>query len=221
MPHAHAPIRTAGAPLGDANAAMILLHGRGAGAADILALGREIAPDGVALLAPDADGATWYPHSFLAPLDANQPYLDGALETVARVVGLAEKAGVDRQRIVLGGFSQGACLTLEYAARTGGRWGGILALSGGLIGTGEDASGKPPADKAFDYDADLAGTPVLLACSDVDPHIPFSRVRRTALVLAELGAEVDERIYKGMGHNVNRDELDASRALLASVVSGS
>ena len=217
MPHENAPIRTAGAPLGDADAALILLHGRGAGAADILALGREIAPEGVAILAPDADGATWYPLSFLAPLDANQPHLDGALATVARVVESAESAGLDRSRIVLGGFSQGACLSLEYAARTGGRWGAVLALSGGLIGTGEDASGKPPADKLFEYDADLAGTPVLLACSDVDPHIPFSRVRRSALVLADLGADVDERIYKGMGHSVNRDELDAARALLADV----
>ena len=219
MPHENAPIRTAGATLQEARAALILLHGRGAGAEDILALGREIAPVGVAILAPDADGATWYPHSFLAPLHSNQPHLDGALATIERVVNRAEAAGIDRQRVALGGFSQGACLMLEYAARTGGCWGAVIALSGGLIGTGEDSSGKPPADKRFEYDADLAGTPVLLACSDVDPHIPFSRVRRSALVLENLGAKVDERIYKGMGHSVNRDELDAARALLAEVAS--
>ncbi|HIG75879.1 MAG TPA: phospholipase [Bacteroidetes bacterium] len=218
MPHESAPIRTAGTPLADASAALILLHGRGAGAADILALGREIAPEGVALLAPDADGATWYPLSFLAPLDANQPHLDGALAAVGRAVAQAEAAGLDRQRIVLGGFSQGACLTLEWTARTGGRWGGVLALSGGLIGTGEDPDGKPPADKRFDYSADLTGTPVFLGCSDVDPHIPLSRVRRSALVFSDLGADVDERIYKGMGHAVNRDELDACRAIVAAAM---
>ncbi|OZC02653.1 alpha/beta hydrolase [Rubricoccus marinus] len=214
MPHEHAPIRTAGADLADARGAVILLHGRGAGAADILALGREVAPDALALLAPDADGATWYPHSFLAPLASNQPYLDGALATVERAVALAEASGVPRERIALAGFSQGACLSLEAAARLGGRWGAIAALSGGLIGTGEDSDGKPPADKRFDYDADLAGTPVFLGCSDVDPHIPLSRVRRSALVFEDLGASVDERIYKNMGHVVNRDELDAVRALL-------
>lgn len=216
-PHANAPLLTAGIPLDDARAALILLHGRGAGAADILALGREIAPDGVALLAPEADGATWYPLSFLAPLEANQPHLDGALAAVDRVVARAEAAGLDRDRIVLGGFSQGACLTLEYLARTGGRWGGVIALSGGLIGTGEDEEGKPPADKLFDYESDLEGTPVFLGCSDVDPHIPLSRVRRTGLVLGDLGAEVDERIYKSMGHAVNRDELEAARSLVLSV----
>lgn len=215
MPHESAPIRTGGTPLADASAALILLHGRGAGADDILALGREIAPDGVALLAPDADDATWYPLSFLAPLEANQPHLGGALEAVARTVAEAENAGIPRDRIALGGFSQGACLTLEYAARSGGRWAGVIALSGGLIGTGEDPEGKPPADKLFEYDTDLTGTPVFLGCSDVDPHIPLSRVRRTSLVLTDLGANVDERIYKGMGHNVNRDELEACRALLA------
>lgn len=214
MPHETAPLRTAGADLTDARGAVILLHGRGAGAADILALGREIAPEALALLAPDADGATWYPHSFLAPLASNQPWLDGALATVRRAVETAQSAGIQRDRIALAGFSQGACLALESAARIGGRWGAVIALSGGLIGSGEDPSGKPPADKRFDYDTDLEGTPVFLGCSDVDPHIPFSRVRRSALVFTDLGADVDERIYKNMGHAVNRDELDTARALL-------
>ena len=215
MPHESAPIRTAGAPLADAPGAVVLLHGRGAGAADILALGREVAPEAAALLAPDAEGAAWYPLSFLAPLASNQPHLDGALGAVERAVEKAEAAGVPRERIAIGGFSQGACLALEFAARAGGPWGAVFALSGGLIGTGEDPEGKPPADKLFEYDTGLAGTPVFLGCSDVDPHIPLSRVRRSALVLDELGARVDERIYKGMGHLVNRDELDAVRALLA------
>ena len=215
MPHETAPVRTAGAPLAEATGAVVLLHGRGAGAADILALGREIAPAPAALLAPDADGATWYPLSFLAPLQANQPHLDGALAAVRRTVQHAEDAGIARERIALAGFSQGACLALESAARMGGRWGAVVALSGGLIGTGEDPEGKPPADKLFEYETDLSGTPVFLGCSDVDPHIPLSRVRRSALVFQELGASVDERIYKGMGHLVNRDELEAAQSLLA------
>ncbi len=214
MPHETAPIRTAGADLSASRGAVILVHGRGAGAADILALGREASPEALALLAPDADGATWYPHSFLAPLASNQPHLDGALAALGRAVAQAEAAGIPRERIALAGFSQGACLSLEFAARTGGRWGAVVALSGGLIGNGEDGSNKPPADKTFDYGTDLARTPVLLGCSDVDPHIPLSRVRRSALVFGDLGANVDERIYKNMGHAVNRDELDAMRALL-------
>ncbi|MEL6616177.1 MAG: dienelactone hydrolase family protein [Bacteroidota bacterium] len=216
MPHDSAPLRTAGADLASgARGAVVLLHGRGAGAADILALGREIAMDGLALLAPDADGATWYPHSFLAPLASNQPWLDGALGAVRRTIEAAQEAGIPQERIALAGFSQGACLALESAARMGGHWGAVIALSGGLIGSGEDPSGKPPADKLFEYDSDLTGTPVFLGCSDVDPHIPFSRVRRSALVFGDLGADVDERIYKNMGHAVNRDELDAARSLLA------
>ena len=205
--------------------ALILLHGRGAPAASILPLAAELGRPDLPAVAPQAPGGAWYPNSFLAPLAANEPHLSRAIGTVRQLVGEVEAAGIARPRVGLVGFSQGACLALEVAARLGGRWGAVVAFSGGLIGTGElDAApptlqgmGGPFADKAFDYDADLGGTPVLLGCSDVDPHIPLARVERSAGVLRQLGADVDARIYEGMGHTVNADELAAGTALLAGL----
>lgn len=229
MPHTTAPVLAAGAPLSEAASALVLVHGRGATAQSILGLGREVAPPSMAILAPQADALggvpQWYPRSFLAPLAANEPWLSGALGAVLRTAESARAAGIDYERIALGGFSQGACLTLEAAARHARRWGAVLGLSGGLLGTGElagaaptlDGMGGPYPDKAFDYDGSLAGTPVFLGCSDVDPHIPLARVERTAEVLAGLGARVEARIYPGMPHTVNHDELDAARELLAGV----
>ena len=216
---------TAGPPLAEARAAVILLHGRGASAPSILGLGRELGPD-LALLAPQAPPIggvpQWYPHSFLAPNEANEPHLGRALDAVAAAVAHAE-AALPRARIAIGGFSQGACLGLEHLARTGGRWAAAFALSGGLIGTGPGPDATPGLrgagglypDKAFAYGTRLDGTPVFLGCGDPDPHIPAARVRRSAEVLAELGADVDARLYPGLGHTVSHDELDAVRALLA------
>ena len=160
--------------------------------------------------------------SFLAPLGDNEPSLSSAIEAVLEVVGRIEDAGVARGRIALGGFSQGACLALEVAARSGGRWAGVFALSGGLIGTGPGPEDAPAlegmggrfADKSFDY-LGLEGTPVFLGCSDVDPHIPLARVERSAAVLEAAGAVVDARVYPGFGHAVNADEIEAVRAMLA------
>jgi predicted esterase len=224
-PHDDQPILHAGVPLADASAAVVLVHGRGDSARGILGLRRELDRDGLAFLAPQAAGGTWYPTSFLAPNEANEPHLSSAIAAVMRAVAEAEAAGIARQRIVLGGFSQGACLASEVAARHAGRWGGVFALSGGLIGTGPGPAGAPRlpgmggsyAEKAFDYDGDFAGTPVFLGCSDVDPHIPLARVETTAAVFARLGAEVDARVYPGFGHTVNRDEIEAVRALLDGV----
>ena len=222
-------LATAGAPLAASAGAVVLVHGRGARARDILALGAEVAPDGIALLAPQAPGRSWYPNSFLAPIDANEPSLSRGIAAVMNAVARAEGAGIARDRIAVGGFSQGACLALETVARHGGWWGGAFALSGALIGTGPGAEDDPPlrgmggtfAEKAFDYPSRLAGTPVFLGCSDADPHIPLARVERSALVLRDLGAHVDARVYPDMGHTVNRDELDAVRAMLAFLVAGS
>ena len=217
----------AGAPLDAARGAVVLLHGRGATADSILALGRELG-DGLALVAPQAPAVggvpQWYPHSFLAPLDANQPWLGRALDAVGRAVAHAEAGGVERARIAVGGFSQGACLGLEFVARAGGRWGGAFALSGALIGTGPGTGGAPALrgagglypDKAFDYATDLEGTPVFLGCGDPDPHIPAARVRRSAAVLEALGAAVEARLSPGLGHTVSREEIDAVRDMLAS-----
>ncbi|HLV45086.1 MAG TPA: dienelactone hydrolase family protein [Aggregatilineales bacterium] len=210
-PHSGQPVLAAGEPLETARAAAVFVHGRGASAASILGLAAEFDAPGVAFLAPQAAGSTWYPNSFLAPLEANQPWLDSALEMVGAVLGRLEAAGFASSRVLLLGFSQGACLALEYAARNARRYGGVVGLSGGLIG---------PDGTPRDYAGSLDGTPVFLGCSDVDPHIPEPRVRHSADVLARLGADVDMRLYPGMGHTVNQDELNRVQEMLGALASG-
>ncbi len=216
-PHRNQPVRKGGAPLEEAQAAVLLLHGRGATAEGILGLAGEFGQPDVAYLAPQAAGRTWYPRSFLAPLEANEPHLSSALQTVAHVLASFEEGGIPPEQTVLAGFSQGACLAAEFAARHARRYGGVVAFSGGLIGSGEQA-GAPPEDKTFTYDGSLEETPVFLGCSDRDPHIPLRRVEQSADVFERLGARVTKRIYEGMGHTVNRDEIAAARGLLARLV---
>jgi phospholipase/carboxylesterase len=206
--HAGQPLLRTGEPLATAAAAAVMLHGRGATAESILDLAGPLATPGVAYLAPQAAGGAWYPYRFMEPTARNEPWLNDALATVGSVLAQLETAGVPAERTVLLGFSQGACLALEYAARNGRRYGGVVGLSGGLIG--------PPGTR-WDYPAALAGTPVFLGCSDTDFHIPRERVDESAAVLTALGAEVTERIYPGMGHTVNQDEIDWVRELLAGV----
>lgn len=209
-----------GAP---APAALVLLHGRGAAAESILPLAADLGRPDLPALAPQAPGGAWYPHSFLAPLAANEPHLSQAIDRVRQLVGQLEAEGLVREQIALVGFSQGACLALDVAARLGGRWGAVLAFSGGLIGTGELADAEPTlhgmggpfADKAFDYASSLDGTRVFIGGSDVDPHVPLARMERSAEVFRQLEAEVDLRVYPGMAHTINADELAAGRALLA------
>ena len=183
----------------------ILVHGRGASAEDILSLTHELRVKDVAYLAPQAAGATWYPYTFLAPIERNEPGITSGLDVLSSLVDEAGARGVEPNRVVLMGFSQGACLSLEFAARHARRYGAVIGLSGGLIG---------PPGTPRDYNGSLEGTPVFLGCSDVDPHIPLERVHETAEVFRRMGAEVDERIYPRMGHTVNRDELDAIDRLL-------
>jgi len=199
---------TAGVPLQEAQATMILVHGRGATAASILMLAEELDRDGFAYLAPQAPGQTWYPYSFLAPLEQNQPHLDAALATLENVLAQVAAAGVPAERIIFLGFSQGACLASEFVARHARRYGGLVALSGGLIG--------PPGTPRV-YPGDLAGTPVFLGCRDVDPHIPAWRVEESAAVLEQLGAAVTMRLYPGMGHSVNEDEINFVRQMMETL----
>jgi phospholipase/carboxylesterase len=199
----------AGEPLASARAAMILLHGRGASAQDILLTAEPLAVPGYAFAAPNARGGAWYPQPFTAPLEANEPWLGEALNTVGQLVREAA-ARVGPERVLLLGFSQGACLALEFVARNPRRHGGAVGWSGGLIGP--DAAQAPRTGS-------LQETPVLLGCSDRDPYIPAERVRDAGRVLASMGARVDVQLYPGLGHAVNADEIRRVRELMATVVS--
>ena len=210
-PHQGQDILTAGPALDEARTAMILIHGRGASAHDILELGTYLMAPGMAQLAPQAANSTWYPYSFLNPLEQNEPYLSSALELVAELVGQVEAAGIPAERILIGGFSQGACLASEFVARHARRYGGLLAFSGGLIGP----PGTPRA-----YEGSLDGTPVFLGCSDVDFHIPLQRVEETAEVLSRLGGAVNKQIYRGMGHTIIDDEIEQARKIVTEAASG-
>lgn len=194
-----------GAPFGEATSAMILLHGRGSSAEDIASLADVLPREGMAYVAPQAAGNTWYPYRFIEPIQANEPYLSSALATVGALVEHLKGQGISADKIVLAGFSQGACLAAEFAARSGQRWGGLLVFSGGLIGKEIDAQRYP---------ASLAGTPVFIGCDSQDFHIPLARVQETTAQLRALGAEVTERIYQGMGHTISADEIDEARKII-------
>ena len=197
-----------GAPLERARAAVVMVHGRGGTPEDILGLAQEFGQSDIAYLAPQADGHTWYPYSFLAPMPQNEPHLTNALATVDAVVKQLGAQGFASERVGLIGFSQGGCLALEYAARNATRYAAVAGLSAGLIG---------PPGIPRQYAGSLAGTPAFLGCSDVDGHIPLARVHESTQALRALSGEVTERIYPGMSHTINDDEVDAVRALLARV----
>jgi predicted esterase len=209
-PHKGMPVSVAGDPVDSANAAVVMLHGRGGGAGDILDLARFLPARGVAFLAPQASGNTWYPYSFLMPIEQNEPWLSSALSTVGSLVDRVVQSGLPTERIVLLGFSQGACLASEFVARNARRYGGLIAFSGGVIG---------PDGTPRDYPGSLDGTPVFLGCSDVDPHVPLARVEETAAVMEQLQGSVDMRIYPGMSHSINSDELSAVHELISTLAS--
>ena len=208
-PHAGQPVLRFGPPVPEARLVAIMIHGRGASAEDILALARELHAGDVAYLAPQAAGHTWYPYSFLSPLSQNEPGITSALGVLSGLIEEAARQGVPADRIVLLGFSQGACLALEFAARNARRYAGIAGLSGGLIGP----SGTPRT-----YPGSFEGTPVFLGCSVMDAHIPLERVHESADLFRRMNAVVDERIYPRMGHTVNPDEIKAVDAMLRTAV---
>ena len=210
--HETQPVSTAGEPLNEANAVLILLHGRGATAESMLPLAEAVGAGNFAVLAPQARGYQWYPQRFTAPKAQNEPSLTSALNTVENLLKKVNEAGIPTERVVIGGFSQGACLASEFVAQHPTRYGGLLVFSGGLIGEGEAVS-------AAAYSGSLADTPAFVGCSDVDPHIPLERVRETTQILNSLGANVAEKIYPGMAHTVIQDELEQARKLIDGVVS--
>lgn len=208
-PHGGQGVATLGPDPSEASSAMILIHGRGADARSILELGRILRTEDMVCVAPQAANFTWYPHSFVAPLAKNQPWLDSALRMLGERVAELEEAGISRDRIVLAGFSQGACLASEFTARNPGRWGGLLVFSGGLIG---------PLGMDVRKEGDLSGTPVFMGCSDRDPHIPLERFEETGEALKAMGAQVDLRVYPGMGHTIIEDELEAATRLVTAAL---
>jgi phospholipase/carboxylesterase len=191
--------------LSEARAAMVMIHGRGATAESILTLASVLDRPGFAYLAPQASGNTWYPNSFMSPIASNEPGISSAMQAIRDVLDTIIVSGIPFERIILLGFSQGACLSTEFVARHARRYGGVAGLSGGLIG---------PDDTSRDYAGSLEETPVFLGCSDVDMHIPKERVTFTGEVLSELGADVTVRLYRGMGHTVNEDEITYVQAIM-------
>jgi predicted esterase len=210
--HQGQQIYTAGKPLSEAKAAMILVHGRGATAPSILELAGVLHYPDLAYLAPQAAGNTWYPYSFLSPLEQNQPELSSALQTIADLVAKIEATGIPPEKIIIAGFSQGACLSSEFVARHARRYGGLIAFSGGLIG---------PPGTPRDYEGSLEGMPIFVGCSDVDFHIPVERVYETSTTLDKLGAVVNQQIYPNMGHTIIQDEIDHAQKIIETVIADS
>lgn len=208
-PHQGSPLLRKGIELANAGSALILLHGRSASAQDIIGLSREFSlPGDMIVLAPQAAGSIWYPHRLVDPLESNEPYLTSALRRVSEVVEMLEQVGIPAELILIGGFSQGASLAIEFVLRSGRRWGGLLAFSGGYIW---------PLGQPRGLAGSLAGTPVFLGCSDKDPFIPLARVEETATLLQAMGAQVDKHIYPGMEHTVNQEEIDAAQQIITAI----
>lgn len=203
--HANQPVAHAGAPLKQAACAMILVHGRGASASSILDLATHLPHSDMAYLAPQANQNTWYPYSFLQPPEANQPGLDSGLAVIGDLIERVEQRGISAENIIIGGFSQGACLASEFAVRNPRRYGGLLIFSGGVIG---------PLDMQRSDAGSLDGTPVFIGCSDVDFHIPLARVEESAEIMTRLGASVNKQIYPNMGHTINQDELAHANSIV-------
>ena len=204
-PHQGQPMLHAGEPIDKAKAAMVMMHGRGATARDIFELVPDLMQPGFAFLAPQAAENAWYPNSFLMPIASNEPALTSALFTIENILAQLGEAGIPTERTIILGFSQGACLALEFVARNARRYGGLVGLSGGLIG---------PDDTPRDYPGSLDGTPVFLGCSDKDPFVPKERVVFSAAIMRNLGGDVTEKLYPNLAHMVNRDEIRVIRSMM-------
>lgn len=207
-PHAGQPVATYGAPLGVGRVVVIAVHGRGAGPRNILELAPLIGGDGVTFLAPAAAGNTWYPKGFMSPIEENEPGITSGIAVVHALIDSVNAHGVPSERIVLLGFSQGACLALTAAQRRPMRFGGVLAYSGGLIG---------PPGTTWSRDGDFCGTPIFLGCSDVDSHIPAERVRESAAHVEGMGARVTMKLYEGMGHLICEEEVEVGKEMVRGV----
>jgi predicted esterase len=207
-PHKGQPLALGGAPLAQSRCAVVLIHGRGRDTADVLSLAERIGLPDVAYLAPAAHGGTWYPYSFLEPVEKNEPNLSYALEIYAELIADLVRQGFATERIVLAGFSQGACLTAEYAVRNPARYGGVLAFTGGLIG---------PPGSAWAQEGSFAETPILIGGSSADAFVPLWRMRQSAEIFGAMGAQVTELFYAGDGHLVSDEEIAAARRIISQI----
>ena len=196
---------TDGVPLNDAKKALIMIHGRGASAHDILSISKHLNVDDFALVAPQAENRTWYPYSFLAPINENEPSFSKSLEAIHQVVVAIQQNGIEKENIYFLGFSQGACLALEFTARNAAKYGGVVAFTGGLIG-----------DKIYEnhYEGNFQNTPIFIGTSDPDLHVPVERVNETEVLLKKMGAAVTKKIYENMGHTISQDEIDLVNELI-------
>ena len=208
-PHAGQPVEIIGRPLGEGRAAMVMIHGRDAKPANILDLAARLDHPDFTYVAPAAANGTWYPYSFMAEKDKNEPGLSSGIAVIEGVVDDVVKSGVSKDRIIVLGFSQGACLAAEYAVRHADRFAGVIAFSGGLIG---------PPGTTWPYGGSFDGTPVFLGCSDVDSHVPLERIDESTAVFERMGAAVTRRIYPGMGHLVNEDEIEFTQDLMQALL---
>jgi phospholipase/carboxylesterase len=204
-PHRDGPVRQFGTPLAEAFGAVVLLHGRGGSAEDILSLASDLYLPQLVYLAPQAAGNSWYPNSFLAPVEQNEPWLTSALRKVETILQMAKGAGISSDRVVIGGFSQGACLATEFVASHPRRYAGLIAFTGGLIG---------PPGANLTHPGDLAGTPVFFGSGDPDPHVPWRRVQESARSLSEMGAAVTTRRYENRPHTISTEEIDFAKKLV-------
>ncbi|MDE3183554.1 MAG: dienelactone hydrolase family protein [Bacteroidota bacterium] len=198
-------IINAGIPLKEAEKVLIMIHGRGGSAEDILSLGKYLNVKDYALLAPQARDHSWYPYSFIAPVSQNEPWLSSALDLIKETLDEITAEGISAENVCLLGFSQGACLTLEFAARNAQKFDGVVAFTGGLIG-----------DKIHteNYKGNFEGTPIFIGSSNPDPHVPVQRVRETTGILKSMHADVTEKIYNGMGHTISEDEIAMANELI-------
>lgn len=196
---------TDGVPLNDAKKALIMIHGRGASAHDILSISKHLNVDDFALVAPQAENRTWYPYSFLAPINENEPSFSKSLEAIHQVVVAIQQNGIEKENIYFLGFSQGACLALEFTARNAAKYGGVVAFTGGLIG-----------DKVYEnhYEGNFQSTPIFIGTSDPDFHVPVERVNESEALLKKMGANVTKKIYENMGHTISQDEIDLVNELI-------
>jgi phospholipase/carboxylesterase len=198
-------IVTAGQEITTAKKALIMIHGRGGSAEDILTLSNYLQVKDYALIAPQATGGTWYPYSFLAPPAQNEPWLSSALAVLQEVTADVVAQGIAQEQIYFLGFSQGACLTLEFVTRHAGKYGGVVSFTGGLIG-----------DKIYpeNYTGNFAGTPVFIGTSNPDPHVPVERVHATEKTLQKMGATITVNVYDNMGHTISQEEIDQANTLV-------